>query len=290
VIQHDTHEAVITLDQAELILQRLEEGQHRETRNRADSALLVGLLKTPAGDAWWADGKRSYRVRSGEHRRHVAREHVDKAVLQQIVADMGSDDFIKAVAIETRQATPAERLRLKPLRKQLQDLDRKIRNLVDVLAEMKDRAPALRRVQELEEERGRVAMQLETAETQWAEVQARRELSEEDVRQVLGGIPRLPADDRQALRDHLLCLLERVELDPETGACSLRYRIQGTGRSSGLETPLNRRNLASPWGCEPKPVFLTATSRTAVKPFKRRRTPAGAKSLGWRGRRRARKT
>lgn len=284
VIQEDTHDPLITRAEAERLLQHLEVSNHGARRHRLDGMLLGGILKTPAGLSWQSDGHKTYRARRpcGRYKTVVATA-IEAAVLAQIAADMTSPAFIKAVAIETRNSMPAARRGLKPLRKQIAELDRRISNMMDAAAEMKgNRSPALRRLQELEDDRARLQLQLEMAIEDLAKAEAVRSLSEDQVRETIESLPAAPLGDAQAMRDHVGRLVDKIELDTETGECRLFYRFQAAQERGGRRT---RDDMASPSGRDLNPLraskspFLTATRAVPESPFRRRRSTAGANPL-----------
>jgi len=64
LIQYDTHPALITTDEAEILLARLELGRPGTYKTKADT-LLGGLLTAPDGRPWHGDGEGSYRIGKG---------------------------------------------------------------------------------------------------------------------------------------------------------------------------------------------------------------------------------
>ncbi len=78
VIQRDTHPALITTDEAEQLLGRLElkaktrAAKATEQRSRDSNALLGGLLFAPDGSKWWAETDRYRWERNGKGALSVA--------------------------------------------------------------------------------------------------------------------------------------------------------------------------------------------------------------------------
>jgi acetyl-CoA acyltransferase len=91
-VQRNTHQALISDDQAETILRQLEQGVQGR-RLRASPLLLTGLLMKPEGQPWHSDGCGHYRAGRG---RKVAAHRVESAVLGQLACDLASDKAVKA--------------------------------------------------------------------------------------------------------------------------------------------------------------------------------------------------
>lgn len=242
LIQRNTHDALITDNEAEAILAQLQNSIHGQKRIRAGTCLLAGLLRAPCGTVWQGDGRNRYRTRLSEGgSRTIGAAAVEQAVLAQVSADLRDQDFIEAIVRAARDRNGIRVDALKPLRDQLQNNTRRISQLVDMAAELKDRAPALRRIEEMEAERAALEVNLQQREDERAEAQILQQLTAPQVSKILDGLAWLPGDDRMAIRESLGQLLDRIELDPETGECQLHYRI----------SPVIRANLASPRGFEP---------------------------------------
>jgi hypothetical protein len=181
--------------------------------------------------------------------------------LAQVSADLRDQDFIEAIVRAARDRNGIRVDALKPLRDQLQNNTRRISQLVDMAAELKDRAPALRRIEEMEAERAALEVNLQQREDERAEAQILQQLTAPQVSKILDGLAWLPGDDRMAIRESLGQLLDRIELDPETGECQLHYRI----------SPVIRANLASPRLSSQGPHFLRLVRRVALRAIQRRR-------------------
>jgi site-specific DNA recombinase len=87
VTQQDTHPALITQEQADLILARLEAFSPHKTRSRGDRYLLSGLLKTPAGTPWWGYGEK-YRSESKGLSTYVSRDALEQGVMSRVMEDL----------------------------------------------------------------------------------------------------------------------------------------------------------------------------------------------------------
>lgn len=65
-IKRNTHEALITDEQADLILEQLKLKKTTRIRDSKDSYLLTGLLKNSSGSNWHGSGDGSYRLDKGK--------------------------------------------------------------------------------------------------------------------------------------------------------------------------------------------------------------------------------
>ncbi|MEJ2399698.1 MAG: hypothetical protein P8Z67_16165, partial [Gammaproteobacteria bacterium] len=96
VINHDTHDALITTEEAETLLAQLEDSPMAKARRTPATYLLTGVLKTPANDSWYGDSRRFYRTKpskGGKHRR-VDLISLENAVVNQLVQDLNSTAFV----------------------------------------------------------------------------------------------------------------------------------------------------------------------------------------------------
>lgn len=113
-IKRDTHPALISDAEAEVLLAQLETSEIGAAVSRAKTAqssfLLTGLLYTGDGRMWVGHGTR-YRIRAqdGQPGRTVPAATIDHAVLERFAADLGSDEFLEgllAAAKRIRRANP----------------------------------------------------------------------------------------------------------------------------------------------------------------------------------------
>lgn len=235
VIQEDTHPAIISREEAEIVLGRLEAAAPgRRQRDRGGRYLLSGLLVTPKGERWWGDGRDFYRVGKG---RSVKGPPVEEAVVRQVVEDLSGMDFARAVAAEARRQyagqgeDPAA-----PLRAEDRELERRIARNLELAEGLADPAPALRRVDELEARRRAVAAELVELERHASTRQALAGVTASAVHGMLRDLAEgVDLSDRQTCKAALRTLLDRVELDPETLECRVVYALTGAdGRVKGV--------------------------------------------------------
>ena len=249
IVQPDTHPALITASEAEAIITAIETSRRSKGRRAARDHLLTGLLKTPDGEPWYANGRTAYRTKPASGRgRYVQSAAIEGAVIVKVTDDMQSTAFIRALIDEAHLRTGGkEEDRAGDVRRQVADLGARISRILDLVAGGEsDAAPLLRKVDELESTRRNLITDLDRAEQEQIARRALSDLTEERVRALLSEtLVNMLEADRGNLKDLLRTIVERIELDPVTLECRIHYRI-------GIES---RNSLASPRGSGPIPVL-----------------------------------
>lgn len=245
-VKRETHLPLISDPEADAILAMAHRPTRAVTRPTRHDYLLAGLLRSPAGAVWHGDRAEFYRIGKG---RRLAMRRVDRTVLDALVEDLAGDRLLNIV-LEHVRARAAARKDGKPLagmRRRLEELNRKIRRLADLAADSEAAAPLLRTITEVEKERAGVELELELALRETSTARTLRAIGEKEVRQALRGLATdlEESKDVAGLRDVVMKLLERVDLDPaEPAHLVLRYRLPALG---GFE-------LASPQDTEFNPI------------------------------------
>jgi len=252
VIKRDTHPPLITDAEAARILEQLDRRRRKTTQSGKRDYMLAGLLTTPAGGRWHGSDRDFYR--NGKRARILARR-VDATVLRQVHEDLAGDALVGLLLEHMRArllAMPDAR-RPAELRRRLEAQDRKIRRLADLAAGADVAAPLLRTMGEVEKERAAAAAELEAIERELAAQAGLEAIGQDDVRQALRGM----AVDLTAgisvpqVRDQLMQLLERVELDPEDPAeVVLRYRLPAFCGAAGVLVASPQRSEQYPGAIE----------------------------------------
>lgn len=229
VIQRNTHEALITDDEAESILTQLDNSSHGKSRRSPANYLLTGLLKTPTGTPWYGNGRCGlYRIRlpSGGSKT-VQQTALEEAVLAKVALDMKSKAFVDQLTLETKRYVQAHRDDpTAKLKQQVAELNGQISKAMDIALELANRAPVLRKIDELETQRNSLVAEISRVEQERQFSTALGDITEKQVAQLLEGvIEQMQGMRREALKDMLGNLLDQVELDPDTLACRLHYRI-----------------------------------------------------------------
>lgn len=244
VIQRDTHEPLITDDEAEAILAAVESRKITRAKPAAGTYLLTGLLVTPEGSKWHTDGEGFYRAGRG---RRIKAAEVDRAVAEVIARDIAGDDFARAVLDHYRhQSKPATKdaTRAK-LAGRLAEIDRQSEKLAGLLGETSAPAALLRALEKLEAERESISGQLDAAAEDEKTRAALRSLTLADVKRFLAGI-QMEAEP-ELLADAIGSIVDKVVLDPATLEAVVTYKIAN----------LTGNKLASPRGSELIPGFVS---------------------------------
>lgn len=247
MVQRSTHPALISDVEAEAILVQQERAlQGRRVRDTP--LLLSGLLETPDQAPWHSDGEGFYRVGKGKR---VGAEKLEAAVLAVLTQDLASDVAVEHVraAMEAIAAGPeVDGRRLAGMERRIATLTTQIGRTVDLAAGMKDPAPVLRRVEDLEHQRAGLVDELAGLRLQRDRQAVATAIDVDQVRALLrrlfGEISDTAGDParRAAARQAIAEVVERVELDPTSLVFRLHYAVR-TGD-----------NLASPRGPELSPV------------------------------------
>lgn len=248
MIKEDTHEALISTDDAHRLIEALEAGLIGKTVSQAKSGnsayLLTGLLKSPDGRDWIGNGKKHYRVKaiSDLKGRWLKTHDVDSAVLDQLMADIRSPEFIRALTAEARRANAVDEDPAKPLRTQIVGINSQISKASDLALQLEDPAPMLRKIAELETRRKLLVDEVARLEREHQAQVMLAGISEKDVAAVLDGIANSLESLPQAQWKQLIrSLVDKIILDPVDLECRIHYRI-------AVE---NRLRMASPRGVEP---------------------------------------
>ena len=251
VIHRDTHEAMITDEEAEAVLRQRTALRESGRRYRRNTYLLSGLLRCRCGANLDGDGG-YYRchVRCGN--RSIKQETLEEAVTALLFAEFLTPDALKELMAEIDRELAAQgqsgNSYAEALRKELRDNERQITEIVGLLTQVKHQRPLLERLDGLEESRTRLTETL--AETQGPIAEAplqgldeagiggfiecyRRNLDEGD-----------PAQKKAALRS----LLDRAVLDEDRVTVYPAYE-----RLAGVK-------LASPRPGENYPVLRAVTT------------------------------
>lgn len=233
-IQRDTHPAVITEADAELVLERLE--AKRSSRMRSDAYLLSGILVDAGGRRWHGDAG-FYRC----GRRRVAAPAIERQVLEALSKDLLQDGMVKQLATYARQAAaPGRReLELTTLQRDAGELERKIGRVRNVMTTMRNPEAMAPKLEELVEQKKAIDEKAAQLAGVVADKRVRALITEEDVRQVLCGlVDSLRSIERGLLKARMRALFEKITLDPGDLNCRIYYAIPAaTGVSVASPRP-----------------------------------------------------
>jgi site-specific DNA recombinase len=241
VIQRDTHPGLISQQQADAILATLEAFSPHRVRNRGAAYLLTGLLQSPDGTRWTGD-RGSYRWQApGQEMRYIKAQELEEAVVERVMADLQGPAFIRALT-QAARAAASEDIEdpTTGLRATIADTNKQIDRLVELSAQSAAPAPFLRKVAELEGQRQALATELQRREEEYRQSLLFHQVAEHEVRALLVSLANDMAEaDREGLKHALFTMLDRVELDPGTLACTVHYRLSAEhliGDDSGLRS------------------------------------------------------
>lgn len=262
VIQPNTHQAAISQDEAEAILERL--GAPRRTRDRGDAYLLAGLLRGPTGAAWQGNAG-FYRL----GRKNVSAPRLEELVIGAVLQDLRDPAFAERLVKRAKAAMPRteEAEQLAGLDQEVKRLEARARSFAAILPETTARASILEQLEateaEIREARGRA----ERLKANAVAARRLRDIGVSDVRVMLNTLAEeLPALGRAHMKDFLRNLVERIDLDPAATTCTVHYRIAAGGDK-----------LASPRRGTANPTFtggILASTRSVPLAFRRVRKVA----------------
>ena len=241
IINRNTHDPLISDDEAELILAAV--GATNQRKNRAKRVyLLSGLLVDEMGASWHSDGDGSYRVGKGTR---IKAESVESAVIEKVIADLSDDEMsmailnhYKEVARKTGNVDVTKRFRLK-----VTELESNISKLVKLLPQTTAPEALLRSIETLEKERESATLQLEASIENEQSAKVMKALSLKDVKTMLSSIIEDVRNEKNQdiIKDLLATFIDSIVLDAATFAASMTYKISHSGNK-----------VASPRGFEPR--------------------------------------
>lgn len=232
VVHYDTHERLISTEEAEQILARLQRPARDKLRGPSSGSLLGGLLVDNRGHKWHGYSEGGGFYRRGKSRR-IAAHQVDSAIVDAVHKHLHGAGLAAALARYARQRRTAdlERIRSTDARREAAIIDGRINKLTGLLLEMENPRAILDKLDELERERTRLRRQTDEIEALLREQKALANVTEADVARVL---ERLAADfqavPQEALRAFLTSLIEKIELDPVSLTVRIHYRIAAANR------------------------------------------------------------
>jgi DNA invertase Pin-like site-specific DNA recombinase len=260
LVTNDTHQALITSEEAESILNKLEGHKTFRTRTHNRVFLLTGLLQSPDGTSW--SGEWDARMDAGQYRlgkgRKISARRIDGAVLDRIRSELQSEIVLTKIckAMQSLIDEPVDGRKIAGLEKKVATATNKIGKVVDLLT---DASPELasaykRTIYQAESERTALIEELNNLR-QRAEIStAAQNITPSEVRQLMhlmfenlkSGID---AGEVETIKAALSGLIDRITLDPVSENCTIHFRIDTS--DTGVK-------LASPRVCNLTPVTWSA--------------------------------
>jgi site-specific DNA recombinase len=245
VIQRETHEALITDTDAEVILAALDAGKRRAGKENSRVYLLSGILATPDGVMWNGDSG-FYRIPKGPR---IAAESVERGVVEQVITRFSSDELAQEIANHYRKLLePAKDAGRETanLRRKIADIEKRIGKLTTLLSETTAPEALLRQIEALETEREIVISSLNGLTADATVARTMRKINVEDVKQMLARVAEdLNAARPESLRDTLRQVIEGVKLDPLTFDAAITYRIDPAVKAGSCWRPHGDSNPGS---------------------------------------------
>ena len=241
-INKNTHDAIISEEEAEIILRQLDMSKLSSPRRTPAKYLLTGILQDSDGRAWFGDQRKYYRSRDGRGIR-IRCERFDNAFMKKLQKDLSSASFVSQLTRKAKQLVTKKRQSKAPmLKREINQVNQKITKVMDLMTESTNTAPFMRTVHELEDKRSLLLEKLQEVEREDLAVKSVQELTEFDVKRALDSLLKeLENSDRESLKDFIQRVVKRVVVDDEENTrMTIHYRIVSPGFS-----------LASPRGFEP---------------------------------------
>jgi DNA invertase Pin-like site-specific DNA recombinase/flagellar biosynthesis chaperone FliJ len=262
IIQRKTHEALISDEEAQAILDQVDKRKHSGGRPAQHIYLLSGILYSPDGEKWHGVSG-AYRLGKGVR---ISAQQVDKAVLGKLRAYLSSPQLVSKI-IEHYHAiakTLEDDGTTKITAAKLRDIERKIDRLTDTLAQTTTPRPILSKIEALEQEREVLRQRITEDEYSRKSMRNLRAIKPADVRSFFDTmLQNLESTTLESLKEGLQRLIERVELSPTTLEAVITYRF-----APDVSFRKTGEQFASPWGRHLFPAY-SATETVAVKRLRR---------------------
>ena len=245
VIQRETHEALISDDEAEAILAAVYTGKRRASKPNARVYLLSGVLAAPDGVMWNGDSG-FYRIPRGPR---IAAESVDRAIVENVIARFSSDELAQEIADYYRKLSEPTKdagREAATMRRRMVDIEKRIGRLTMLLSETSAPEALLRQIEALEAERETAIESINSLTSDATMGREMRAIGILEVKRMLEGLAEdLSAARPELLRDTLRQVIEGVTLDPLTFDAAITYRIAPAVKAGSSWRPHGDSNPGS---------------------------------------------
>jgi vacuolar-type H+-ATPase subunit I/STV1 len=176
-------------------------------------------------------------------------------VLNRLAEDLQADENAQRIHAHLRAIAGGEQVdgrRIAGLERRAAALAAEIGRTVGLASQMRDPAPVLRRVEDLEHQRARMLQELEELQAQRRQHNEASAITIDQVRALLrrlfAELGELAQDNarRDETRQALHELLEKIELDPATLSARLHYSVRSSATGDNLATPRGFEPLLQP--------------------------------------------
>ncbi len=155
VIQRNTHEAMITEEEAEQILKDREVARASRKRRRVSVYLLAGIFRCGCGANMSGDSG-YYRCQKRCGNKGIKKETIETAIINTLFEELITKDAIlKILAMVKKHTTKKtdETSKYISLSKEVKSIEKQIQDIIALLQKVKHQRPLLTKLDELEEER-----------------------------------------------------------------------------------------------------------------------------------------
>jgi len=163
VIQRDTHQAMITDEEAETLLSNREKDRAARKRRRISTYLLTGIVKCRCGANLCGEGG-YYRCPKRCGNRGIKKDTLEKVFIDLVFEELFStetmDELKEAIRIKSLKSKAEKPNRQEELKKQLRTLEKEIEDIIDLVQQVTHKRTLLSRIDTLEEERAVVEAEL----------------------------------------------------------------------------------------------------------------------------------
>ena len=162
-ICRNTHEAMITDEEAEAISRERDKQSKAQSRFRRNHYLLSSLLICVCGARIDGDGG-YYRCHDRCGARSIKKETLERAVLDEIFVELFSEEYLSALQAEIahlrRSQRPQKASLLAQMQKEIREIERQVTELAKLMTQVRHRRPLIARIDNLEDERQSLEAQL----------------------------------------------------------------------------------------------------------------------------------
>ena len=222
VIQRNTHEPLITDEEAEILLQKVGEVNKRN-RLSNQNYILAGILKSVDGQNWHGN-KNAYRLGKGKQ---IAAHIIEKAILKQIVDDLSSDEVAenllqhyKALAKKQSSKSLASEIKNK-----IAETDKKITKLADLISETTKPAALLRKIEELELVREKLASELAAEIEEQNAARTIKQVGHAEIKTALKSLTSEIENNSENLKEALAQIVDSITLTADASTATINYKL-----------------------------------------------------------------
>ena len=247
IVHKDTHTALITEDEAGLILQRLDERKRQERHHSSSKFLLTKFLESTDGRLFegTTDGrsnKRYYRLK-GKPPCYINADELEETIKKQLKSDLLDQSFITEVIDQIRKKAKNKTTNMTgELTRKIRELEQKIEKTVDLAIELEDPAPVMRSVDKLEKERIRLESELDAEKSRILEASTLSNFTELDINTAISKAINSVND----IDEVITSLLQKITVEPISKTITLFYRVTVASPRGRSEYPVDfMRSVAS---------------------------------------------